>query len=63
MLVTLLGIGDMALDKTDKDLARSLVRKTIHMKTSKNCVKKKLTKNCVKYYIGNKPYNREQWWH
>ena len=27
MLVTLLGIGDMALDKTDKDLAHSLVRK------------------------------------
>ena len=40
MLVTLLGIGDMALDKTDKDLAHSLVRKTIHVKTSKNCVKK-----------------------
>ena len=34
MLVTLLGIGDMALDKTDKDLAHSLVRKTIHLKTS-----------------------------
>lgn len=31
---TLLDIGDMAVDNTDKDLTHSLVRETIHMKTS-----------------------------